>query len=1563
MANDIYKLLNVAYGGKDTRLDFLREPEQEQSTEDMMAEATAEIDKASDLERAAELKRSELQRKGELQYEENGSLIHDSNTMIRAKEAANAGIRGVDWLLEASENIADFSQGDLIDYKTGFQAENQGKRYSMQNKDFIAARDTDTNQLISQYQNAQHDPNSDKGIYTLKKFDGFNLDGSRKYIYKYGLAEVGADARYREQWVEDGFEIVEEKRFAGAEQWEKTWNASQGVLDARVLDSDKITVDGEEVSRDVASGINFGAGKSELLDKDLLGTDVGKTQTDYDENRVYSERLSKAADARWQSGMDDSIVDAFQSGAAKTVVDTADFILDVITPWGDNTLLNDAKKQENIDKFVGYDRTQSTQALSDAATYWNQGNYFDAISTVITDPNTMVESIPMMIGMMAGSGKFTAATKLMKGVATAEKAGKSVATIDKMKKGVELSLRAEGPKGVKAWESYQKWQDAPAVMKTFDHFARNAGFHTIVGAMTNNVLDDRIASKIEAGEEGSVDMMEALGVYALQLPLLAIDRMSFKAILGIGTEGKALKKAFDMVDSAGKKSIIAKIGIKAGEIAVASGAEGAQEYVQTWGEILGANLGVGSDGELMQVLGDDENRREALMGGLGGLGAGAQMSAGANAIPSSIRGVKDAYDYATATKGERAVKKATKVSDFKNTDISQDDVRIELMNSMMPIDKEADPKLKDFDIKTAKSFNEMIDILVSKRTNDPKSEGAKAIKKQETIALVMSMINQAEKIQKANGDTSYTKDVIDKLLVLDKDPDFDFKLSDIESEGTDSIMDSFFDIMNQDVSTTLDDTNIDTDNELTQGKEKRSAKQEKQLDELMKKIDLLKSRTDIYASKGKTQGSSQPIGDGRIIDDELYNAEAGLDLLKVKELIASYKDGKKNIRQVSDEFRQFGYITETQTKKGNEIKIKPSLQRYTNDLSAKLMDPKTASNLLNEKTTRSGGATLQALANFVDSRLKKTHTRYVSKAQGSEIDAVISSKLVSEIEPENKAMQETINKLRSIINGLAPTEDNGLTQETINKYNDKLDSMQKALDSANKAINDHKASLNKTYDEVLGVQVDMIDPEFGSELGGIYSGATMGSTENIGERIIDLIIVNKGKKTEEQVLATKRYYLLSKGAKNTWKADSKEQKNYEAMLVKYRIGNGNRADLNARNAEPDTTSTKKKYVDGRATGADETYADSTGRSPGYKPDGDKTAMPTTTPKTTITPKETSEIDTIISEINDMANTTDADLERNMNDALVRIQEVFFGLTKMDAEQEVKFTGAVKNVIKNMNRSIDLDIKSIESAFSVYKDTKNAKLREQKLNKFSELMKSIVAKIKKFLGYAQKNIIDKNMKEKVVGDLNDILTALGSESNGDIFNMIDSKIKMNKSLIDFSGRLKMEAKDGKLQIDSKSKKSITQMEKIKFDEFYQKIVKEYKIFKRGKPDGKAKDANILKKAWRRIKDNDNFKDVYSDMPPAEQVKQAIADINAEENIELESEKYKEDTPEDIAEIERQIEFGVNDSGTQVDNETRKDMKSFADEETDGKTKTEIIQERTDTIDDIIQKVDKIRNKEC
>jgi len=688
-------------------------------TTDYEAEAKAERDR--------ELRRKEAERTGELLYEADGTLIHDSNAMIRAKEVVNAASRGADWLLEASTNIADFGQGKWLD-NAQFDAENNGKRYSMSNKDFISARNTSTKDLIKQYKDAVNDPNAGGTVYTLKKFDGYNEDGTEKFLYKYGFAKVGADQRYNfggtPQDIQDGYEIVEEKRFTGAEDWEKTWNANQDVLNARAIDYGGTP---EGVSRDKASGVNFGDGYTELLTKDLLGNDVGKTQEDYDRNREYSKRLTAAANARYKAGLSDSVVDAFQSGAASLIVDTADFVLDVFTP-GDNTMLNDIKKKENIDKWVGYDRTKSTQVLTDAATNWKNGNYFDAITGVLTDPNTMAESLPMMIGMSVGTGKFTAASKLLSAVERAKKTGTSVEHIAK------LENRARKLMTAKEIGRYEKYQNSSALLKTLDHFSRKSGYYTTVGTMTNNVLDDRIAAKLKAGEDPKVDMFEVASVYATQLILLSIDKMSFSKATGIGEGAGALKKAFKSLTKAEQKPIISKLVNKATSIAEAGATEGVQEYIQTWGEILGANLGVGNK-TMSDVLGNEANQKEALMGGLGGIGAGAQTRAVTD-IPSTVKDVNQAIaDKTYTTLSNNDLEFSSHNNDLQIADLKA--LNDEAMDRIKTLNKEV--KLAPDPTKT----EEIQKLIASRKTN---LESIRQMELTQEKTKVKSKVNSDEEV-------------------------------------------------------------------------------------------------------------------------------------------------------------------------------------------------------------------------------------------------------------------------------------------------------------------------------------------------------------------------------------------------------------------------------------------------------------------------------------------------------------------------------------------------------------------------------------------------------------------------------------------------------------------------------------------------------------------------------------------------------------------------------------------------------------------------------------------------
>ena len=590
--------------------------------EDELAALDEKINKSQDLERAAELKRKELYRKTDdpLQYNDDGTLETDSNTEIRAKEAVNALSSGVDWLLEATENIYDAGQGDWLN-NAKVDAVIEGKNVNMSNKDIIAARNTNLQNLIDEYNNAEYNPNADKAVYTLRKFDGYDAFGNPKYLYKYGVAETSAADRYKNQWVQDGFDIVDEKRFLGAEKWENTLHALQSSLRDRALDYGGVVgPDGKRTSTDKASGVNFGAGYTELYNRDLLGNDAFKTQEDYDKNLALSQYLMEQRNKTRVPGS--NAIDAFQSGLLTTAAGIGDFALDLITP-GDNTLLNKYADSEWADKFVGYDRTETNQAMEEALHSVKNGDIFSALGRVKDfGPELFAESLPYMATFMFGAGEAALAGKAaqMFGVlAKAKKLGKSASTISKIEKRIEKTI------GKNAMEKYKNFENAPHLINKLRALSKNYGVLAINGVQTNNAINDRVKAQIENGEEPDVSIGEALGIYAFQLPFTLLDKVAFEdTVVGKGAM-KQITKAMDFVPDNKKLELGKKVLETGAKILAGSGEEAAQEYFQTWGELLSAKVGINGQ-SIGDVLMSDEANKQAQLGAIGGFGAGAVPS-------------------------------------------------------------------------------------------------------------------------------------------------------------------------------------------------------------------------------------------------------------------------------------------------------------------------------------------------------------------------------------------------------------------------------------------------------------------------------------------------------------------------------------------------------------------------------------------------------------------------------------------------------------------------------------------------------------------------------------------------------------------------------------------------------------------------------------------------------------------------------------------------------------------------------------------------------------------------
>lgn len=585
--------------------------------------------KEEELKRAEELKEKELYRKTTEPLERNsdGTLETDSDLEIYAKKAVNALSSGVDWLLEKSEGLVDVGQGKWMDH-ANIDGIINGKRYNLSNKDFIGVREKRFSDITTEILAAPENQNADKVFYALRKFDGLNDDGSKRYIYKYGTANVAVADRYRDQHVKDGFEVLLEKRMLGAEKLENQLHASQEALNSRVLDYGMVKgPDGKWTTTDKASGVNFGSGYTELYYKDFLNLD-NQTQEELDKNKKLSELRSEFYHKQDVKGS--NLIDAFQSGATTMLAGIGDAILDAA--WiGDNTWLNKYKDQKWADKFFGYDRRESTQGQNEALYDIKNGNYVDALSRVKDyGMDVFIESLPYMATMPFGVGQAAGMARvasIYRAINKAKKLGKSAEHIAK------LTRRASKIVGKDAMEKYKSFENAPHIFNQLRAVSKNYGVLAINASQTNNAIDERIKAKAAAGEEPDVTAAEALGLFAFNLPFTLLDKIAFEhTVVGKGAI-KAMKKGLDLVPDAGKLAIGKKV-IDTGAKLMAGGAEEAgQEYLQTWGELLSAKMGVGGK-TILDVLKDPESQYEAELASVAGFGAGiAPSTVGATVGP------------------------------------------------------------------------------------------------------------------------------------------------------------------------------------------------------------------------------------------------------------------------------------------------------------------------------------------------------------------------------------------------------------------------------------------------------------------------------------------------------------------------------------------------------------------------------------------------------------------------------------------------------------------------------------------------------------------------------------------------------------------------------------------------------------------------------------------------------------------------------------------------------------------------------------------------------------------
>jgi len=567
--------------------------------------------------------------KKDLYLNEDGYLKEDSDWVKSLKSKYNNFVSSV------------FDAGDSYQ----FDIYDNGRAVSGANKNYDASGsanafdEMDDNEFISYVKNVEEDPNAQNVLYSYRQYAGKDENGNDQYNYKVGYAKAGAWDRVKGNLASQGIELLWDKRFAGAEEYENSFH--KRFLDNVAFDK----------GTNKTSGLNFNDGYTELYDTDILGVDENQSRDDTYRNANKS--LEEGREYWKKHTGSDSIVDAVQYGAVRLGGDLIDLgstsIGYVLDKLGVKNSLEDNVGDtisENAAKWVGYDMQSQTEATVEAIGAWNRGDYFDAVFNDLgAKANTMAESLPEMLLMEITTGGAAAgleATRLAKKFVDAEKtlrlakAVKDVKSVEKYTDEVnslKKALLAEGA-DIKAVESLAAQSVTTALTKDV---ASQIGFNAVWAKNTNNVIEER-----KANGDDDISMGEFLAIAGSQFVLTGLDKVAFDEIVKVPEIKAAFKSAYDAAKGTKYESaILGKITAEAGKLAAATGEEGAQEYLQTWGEIFGKDVGVNGK-TFEESFYDKENQDEAIGSMAMGAGAGFATSVASRAATGTLSAAGEA---------------------------------------------------------------------------------------------------------------------------------------------------------------------------------------------------------------------------------------------------------------------------------------------------------------------------------------------------------------------------------------------------------------------------------------------------------------------------------------------------------------------------------------------------------------------------------------------------------------------------------------------------------------------------------------------------------------------------------------------------------------------------------------------------------------------------------------------------------------------------------------------------------------------------------------------------------
>lgn len=343
------------------------------------------------------------------------------------------------------------------------------------------------------------------------------------------------------------------------------------------------------------------------------------------DRELYKKQLAEQRQTREadRMGVGDRLlnaVKAFPTAVVKELgLDTGDWVGETLkrqTGWGWD-VGTDEEKLDMAAGLFGYNKLLQErgvekakphaenlyEAITDSSKDVKMDDVFGLIQAGLETPEMLTYSLGYLASMMVGTNKFS-------------KTGKTISGIEKLLKSGKIDKAS-------AAASVAKVKEAETISQLAGRVAgNNLGFATVVAGNVDDQIDE-FKMNNNGVDPTAGQVFRMLGTETV---MAGLDRFTDLAILRTPEALKALTSAAKYVPESKAAEIATKVVAGAAKLAAVAGAEAAQEYTQTMGEIFNKQFQSDKYGDdALAILTNKDNVVEGIVSAGMGAAMGAEM--------------------------------------------------------------------------------------------------------------------------------------------------------------------------------------------------------------------------------------------------------------------------------------------------------------------------------------------------------------------------------------------------------------------------------------------------------------------------------------------------------------------------------------------------------------------------------------------------------------------------------------------------------------------------------------------------------------------------------------------------------------------------------------------------------------------------------------------------------------------------------------------------------------------------------------------------------------------------